>query len=65
MFLAIVLVAGMIAQSPPSFMVGAAQAETSDELDNDMKSYGKDNDESKDKEKDNNSYYKSKDTHVV
>ena len=64
-FLSIVIVLGIIATVYPSFMVGAAQAESSDELDNDLKSYGKDNDESKDKEKDDNRYYKSKDSSNV
>ncbi len=48
-FLAIVLVAGIIALSPPSFMVGAQAESEDDELNNnDNKLYGIDNDESSD-----------------
>jgi hypothetical protein len=53
-FLAIVLVAGILTLSFPSFIVGAQAESEDDELYNDnKKSYGKDNDESSDEEKDN------------
>ena len=62
-FLAIVLVAGTIALSPTSFMVGTVQATSDHEKDydkNDKKSYTKVKDESSDHEKDydKKSYYK-------
>src|SRR5829696_6118857 len=61
-FLAIVLVAGTIALSPPSFM-NVAQATSDHEKYDDKKSYGKDRDESRDHEKydDKKSYGKDRD----
>src|ERR671914_760181 len=55
-FLATVLLAGIIALSSPSFIVGTAQATSDNEKhndDDDKESYGKDRDESRDEEKHN------------
>ena len=79
-FLAIVLVTGMIALSFPSFMTTGAQAqpyygrenrynsyEPDYRMDNERKSYENDNYESQypSYDKDNNSYHKSKDAGII